>query len=46
MIIKTATAKRLIAAGKAENLGTVTQDGKTYMIVNRYDLQRTDHAIA
>jgi hypothetical protein len=45
-IISMKYAKRLIKLGKAENCGTVTNtdDGKRYMVVNRYDLQIVQHA--
>jgi hypothetical protein len=44
MIISKQLANALINENKAEELGTTTQDGITYyMIINRYDIQRTDH---
>jgi len=45
MIIKIQTAKRLIKSGKADHIGNVTSDGKKYMVVDRYDMQRTDHVL-
>ena len=46
MIITLAYAKRLIKAGKATIVATVTDtDNDTeYYILNRHDVQRTDHA--
>jgi len=43
MIITKQYAKRLIRQNKAKEVGTVTQDGKIYMAIDRYDLHRTDH---
>jgi hypothetical protein len=43
MILTLAYAKRLIKAGKATIVTTVTHDGVEYYVINRYDLQRTDH---
>jgi predicted site-specific integrase-resolvase len=44
MIISIAYAKRLIKSGKATIVATVTHDGVEYYVINRHDLQRTDHA--
>jgi hypothetical protein len=43
MIISKKYAEMLVKRGQAEKIGTVTQDGKTYQVVNRFDIQRTDH---
>ena len=44
MIVSSSYAKRLIREGKAEVVGTCTEtDGRQYVVINRYDLQRTDH---
>jgi hypothetical protein len=45
MIIKRRTAQRLIKSGKAAYLGNTTTDNKTYLIIERYDMQRTDHVL-
>lgn len=44
MIISEKYAKRLIATGKAKSTGHCIHDGERYMIIDRIDLQRTDHA--
>jgi len=44
MIITLKYAKKLIRDGKACDHGVVTDDGKKYMVITRYDLQRVDHA--
>ena len=44
MIITLAYAKLLIKAGKATIVATVTDNGAEYYILNRHDVQRTDHA--
>jgi len=44
MIISLAYAKRLIKVGKATIVTTCDSDGGTYIVLNRHDLQRTDHA--
>jgi hypothetical protein len=44
MIITIAYAKRLIKAGKATIVTTCDHEGNTYIVLNRHDLQRTDHA--
>ena len=47
MIISLAYAKRLIKAGKA-TIATRCYNsltGETYWVINRHDLQRTDHAV-
>jgi hypothetical protein len=44
MIITLAYAKRLIKAGKASIVATVTDNGLQYVVLNRHDIQRTDHA--
>jgi hypothetical protein len=44
MIISIAYARRLIKAGKATIVTTVTHDDVEYYVINRHDLQRTDHA--
>ncbi len=44
MIITKTYAKKLVKAGKARIEGYLTElDGEQYMIVTRFDLQRTDH---
>jgi hypothetical protein len=43
MIINKKYAEQLVNRGQAEKIGTVAQDGKTYQVINRFDLQRTDH---
>jgi hypothetical protein len=45
MIISLAYAKRLIKSGKAIIVATVTHDGVDYYVINRHDLQRTDHTM-
>jgi hypothetical protein len=44
MILTLAYAKRLIKSGKATIVTTVNHDGVEYYVINRHDLQRTDHA--
>lgn len=44
MILTIAYAKRLIKAGKATIVATVTDNGAEYYVINRHDIQRTDHA--
>jgi hypothetical protein len=44
MILTLAYAKRLIKSGKATIVTTVTHDNVEYYVINRHDLQRTDHA--
>jgi hypothetical protein len=44
MIITLAYAKRLIKANKAVIVATVINNGVPYYVVNRLDIQRTDHA--
>ena len=44
MIITLAYAKRLIKAGKATIVSTCYDNGLEYLVINRHDLQRTDHA--
>jgi len=44
MIITLTYAKRLVKAGKATIVTTCDSDGNTYIVLNRHDLQRTDHA--
>ncbi len=47
MIISLAYAKRLIKAGRA-TIATKCYDsdtGETYWVINRHDMQRTDHAV-
>jgi hypothetical protein len=46
MIISLAYAKRLIKAGKA-TIATrcYSLTGEAYWVINRHDLQRTDHAV-
>jgi hypothetical protein len=44
MIIVLDYAKRLIKAGKATIVSTVTDNGAEYYVINRHDIQRTDHA--
>jgi len=43
MIISKKYADKLIKNGKANIIGKTYNNGKTYLILNRYDLQRTDH---
>ena len=45
MIITKEKAKKLIKEGKAEIEGKLKPDscGRVYIILTRYDLQRTDH---
>lgn len=45
MILTIAYARRLIKAGKATIVTTVTHDDVEYYVINRHDLQRTDHAV-
>lgn len=45
MILTLAYANRLIKSGKATIVATVTHDGVDYYVINRHDLQRTDHAM-
>ena len=45
MILTIAYAKRLIKAGKATIVATVTDNGAEYYVINRHDIQRTDHAM-
>ena len=45
MIISPAHARRLIRQGKARKEGRVYHDDKTWWIITRLDLQRTDHAL-
>ena len=44
MIITLAYAKRLIKAGKATIVTTCHDNGREYIVIDRHDLQRTDHA--
>lgn len=44
MILTIAYAKRFIKAGKATIVATVTDNGADYYVINRHDIQRTDHA--
>ena len=44
MIISLHYAERLIKAGKATIVAICTTDGVEYYVVDRHDLQRTDHA--
>jgi hypothetical protein len=44
MIITLTYARRLIRAGKATIVATVTDNGLQYIVLNRHDIQRTDHA--
>lgn len=46
MIIKRNTAKRLVRDGQASEVGICHHDEREYIIVDRYDLQRTDHYLA
>jgi hypothetical protein len=43
MEIKTATAEKAIRKGTARKQGTCISDGWRWQIVERLDLQRTDH---
>jgi hypothetical protein len=44
MIISLAYAKRLIKSGKATIVAICTTDDVEYYVIDRHDLQRTDHA--
>ena len=44
MILTLEYARRLIKSGKATIVAIVTHDGVEYYVINRHDLQRTDHA--
>ena len=44
MIISLHYAERLIKAGKATIVAICTTVGVEYYVVDRHDLQRTDHA--
>jgi hypothetical protein len=44
MTLTLAHVKRLIKSGKAAIVTTVTHDDVEYYVINRHDLQRTDHA--
>jgi len=43
MIISRDYARRLIRSKNAEVIGVVNDNGIFHCILNRYDLQRTDH---
>ena len=43
MIISKDYADRLVRLGRAAYVGEVAHDGKRWMCVDRYDVQRTDH---
>jgi len=43
MIITKKYALELIAKGSAEQVGFVNDNGTVYGIINRLDIQRTDH---
>lgn len=43
MEIKKNTAKKLIKSNKASHDGFTVSNGYVWAIINRYDLQRTDH---
>ena len=43
MIISKEYALKLVRIGKAKLEGKCFDNGNTYMIVTRYDLQRVDH---
>ena len=47
MIISLAYAKRLVKAGKASIVSRChnSSTGDAYWVINRHDLQRTDHAV-
>ena len=45
MIITRKYMDRLVKAGNARVVGTVVSNGWRYYVINRLDLQRTDHAI-
>jgi len=45
MIISKKYALKLVKLKKAEVVGVITQDGKKYVAINRFDKQRTDHFI-
>jgi hypothetical protein len=45
MILTLAYANRLIKSGKATIVATVAHDGVDYYVIDRHDLQRTDHAM-
>ena len=44
MILTITYTRRLIKLGKATIVATVTHDGVDYYVIDRHDLQRTDHA--
>ena len=44
MIITLNYARRLVRAGKATIVATCSDDGREYIVINRHDMQRTDHA--
>jgi hypothetical protein len=44
MIITLAYAKRLIKSRKATIVTTCHDNGRKYIVINRHNLQRTDHA--
>ena len=44
MKITKAYAIRLVAVGKATIVATCEHEGDTYIVLDRHDLQRTDHA--
>ena len=45
MIITYVYAMRLVRAGKASIVATCINNDDKYWIINRHDLQRTDHAL-
>lgn len=45
MIISPSYAKRLIKSGKATIVATVNHGDVEYYVINRHDLQRTDHVM-
>jgi len=45
MSISKRTAQRLVKSGKATITGTVYDGLHTYLVVQRLDLQRTDHVL-
>jgi hypothetical protein len=44
MIISLSYARRMVSKGVAVDRGTVISDGWRWMVLDRLDLQRTDHA--
>ncbi len=45
MIISKSYAEKLVRSGKADHVGYCLRNDNRYAIINRYDLQRTDHVL-